>query len=99
MQFLTPLVDREVFFGNPEISGAQISPDGEQIAFIKPLNGIMSDREIFDALDLGDPWTDAGLPTLFMYLMGSRTLVIPDSWHGPMMRLKAQLEDFVTRLP
>ena len=32
----TPLIDRELFFGNPEISGAQISPDGQYIAFIKP---------------------------------------------------------------
>ena len=31
-----PLLDREVFFGNPEISGAQLSPDGKYIAFIKP---------------------------------------------------------------
>ena len=42
MQHLTPLVDREVFFGNPEISGAQISPDGQFIAFIKPWNGVMN---------------------------------------------------------
>jgi dipeptidyl aminopeptidase/acylaminoacyl peptidase len=31
-----PLLDRELFFGNPEISGAQISPDGKFIAFLKP---------------------------------------------------------------
>src|SRR5437764_12054457 len=31
-----PLVDREVFFGNPEYAGAQISPDGKYIAFVKP---------------------------------------------------------------
>jgi len=31
-----PLLDRELFFGNPEISGAQISPSGEYIAFLKP---------------------------------------------------------------
>jgi len=34
-----PLIDRELFFGDPEISGAQISPDGAYIAFIKPLKG------------------------------------------------------------
>ncbi|MEZ5307577.1 MAG: S9 family peptidase [Pyrinomonadaceae bacterium] len=33
------LVDREVFFGNPEISGAQISPDGKWITFMKPFEG------------------------------------------------------------
>ena len=31
-----PVLDRELFFGNPEITGAQISPDGQYIAFIKP---------------------------------------------------------------
>ena len=33
---LPPLIDREIIFGNPEISGAQISPDGKFISFIKP---------------------------------------------------------------
>jgi dipeptidyl aminopeptidase/acylaminoacyl peptidase len=36
---LPPLIDRELFFGDPEISGAQISPDGKFIAFIKPFKG------------------------------------------------------------
>jgi dipeptidyl aminopeptidase/acylaminoacyl peptidase len=35
---LPPLIDRELLFGNPEISGAQISPDGKYIAFLKPWN-------------------------------------------------------------
>lgn len=30
------LIDREAFFGNPEYTGAQISPDGKYISFIKP---------------------------------------------------------------
>lgn len=33
-----PLIDRELFFGDPEIAGAQISPDGKYIAFLKPFN-------------------------------------------------------------
>lgn len=37
---LPPLIDRELFFGDPEISGAQISPDGNFISFIKPFNGV-----------------------------------------------------------
>jgi dipeptidyl aminopeptidase/acylaminoacyl peptidase len=39
-----PIVDRELFFGNPEIAGSQLSPDGKFISFIKPLNGV---RNIF----------------------------------------------------
>ncbi len=34
-----PIIDRELFFGDPEIAGAQISPDGAYIAFIKPYKG------------------------------------------------------------
>jgi dipeptidyl aminopeptidase/acylaminoacyl peptidase len=33
---LPPLLDRELFFGNPEIIGAQLSPDGKYMAFLKP---------------------------------------------------------------
>jgi dipeptidyl aminopeptidase/acylaminoacyl peptidase len=33
---LPPLIDREIFFGNPEIAGAQISPNGQYLAFLKP---------------------------------------------------------------
>ncbi|HYO62619.1 MAG TPA: S9 family peptidase [Pyrinomonadaceae bacterium] len=39
---LPPLVDREIFFGNPEIAGAQISPDGKYIAFRKPYKDTMN---------------------------------------------------------
>ena len=38
-QGLPPLIDRELLFGNPEIAGAQLSPDGQYIAFLKPFNG------------------------------------------------------------
>ncbi|HVF26818.1 MAG TPA: S9 family peptidase [Pyrinomonadaceae bacterium] len=39
---LPPLIDREIFFGNPEITGAQISPDGKYIAFRKPYKDTMN---------------------------------------------------------
>jgi dipeptidyl aminopeptidase/acylaminoacyl peptidase len=39
---MPPLIDREILFGNPEISGAQISPDGKFIAFRKPYKGTMN---------------------------------------------------------
>ncbi|MEW5798469.1 MAG: S9 family peptidase [Bacteroidota bacterium] len=37
---MPPILDRELFFGDPEISNAQISPDGKWISFVKPYNGI-----------------------------------------------------------
>ena len=41
-QGLPPLIDRELLFGNPEITGAQISPDGKYLAFLKPWNGTLN---------------------------------------------------------
>ncbi len=38
----TPLIDREIFFGNPTIMGAQVSPDGRYISFIKPYDGMLN---------------------------------------------------------
>ena len=40
--YATPIIDREILFGNPVISGGQISPDGQYISFIKPLDGVMN---------------------------------------------------------
>jgi dipeptidyl aminopeptidase/acylaminoacyl peptidase len=33
---LPPLIPRDVLFGNPEKTGPQISPDGKQIAYLRP---------------------------------------------------------------
>jgi len=50
-----PLIDRELFFGDPEIAGAQISPDGAFIAFVKPFKGT---RNIW-VKKTADPFTNA----------------------------------------
>lgn len=39
---LPPLIDRHLFFGNPEIASAEISPNGEFVAFRKPYKGVMN---------------------------------------------------------
>lgn len=49
-----PVLDRELFFGDPEVSGALLSPDGQFIAFIKPYKGtrniwVKKYDEVFDA--------------------------------------------------
>ena len=56
---LPPLIDRELFFGNPEISGAQISPDGRYISFLKPYKDA---RNVW-VKGVNDPWTAAKLIT------------------------------------
>jgi len=33
---MPPLIDRELIFGNPEIAGAQLSPNGKYLSFLKP---------------------------------------------------------------
>src|SRR5665213_931983 len=34
-----PIIDRDQFFGEIQISGAQISPDGKFLSFLKPFKG------------------------------------------------------------
>ncbi len=36
------LIPRQVLFGNPEKAGPQISPDGEKISFLAPVNGVLN---------------------------------------------------------
>ncbi len=37
-----PIIDRELFFGDPAYSGAKISPDGKYISFRKQFKGVMN---------------------------------------------------------
>lgn len=39
---LPPLIDRNLFFGNPQISSAHISPSGDFVAFRKPYKDVMN---------------------------------------------------------
>ncbi len=42
LEKLPPIIDREVFFGDPEIAGGQISPDGKFISFLKPYKDVLN---------------------------------------------------------
>lgn len=75
----TPILDRQLFFGNPQIAGGQLSPDGKWISFMKPYNGIMNvwvkafDQPFEDARPLtnstrplyGYSWTEDGRYLLY----------------------------------
>jgi len=50
-----PLLDRELFFDDPEISAAQLSPNGEFITFMRPFNKV---RNIW-IKKAGAPFSDA----------------------------------------
>jgi dipeptidyl aminopeptidase/acylaminoacyl peptidase len=54
-----PLLDRELFFGNPEIAGAQLSPDGKWTAFLKP----WKDTRNVWVKRTGEPYASAKLIT------------------------------------
>jgi dipeptidyl aminopeptidase/acylaminoacyl peptidase len=41
-QSAVPLIDRQLFFRDPEIKNAQISPSGDYIAFMKPWRGVQN---------------------------------------------------------
>ncbi len=38
----TPLIPRQVLFGNPDKAGPQISPDGTRLAFLAPVDGVLN---------------------------------------------------------
>ena len=50
-----PIIDRQAFFGEIQIAGAQISPDGQYISFLKPYKGT---RNIW-VKKAGEPFTAA----------------------------------------
>lgn len=60
----TPLLDRELFFGNPEISASQLSPDGQWVSFMKAYNGIMNVwvKKFDESFDKAKPLTDSSRP-------------------------------------
>ena len=57
---LPALIDREVFFGNPEYAGAQISPDGKFISFLKPFKDVRNIwvKGVNDPFDKARPLTN-----------------------------------------
>ncbi len=56
---LPPIIDRDLIFGDPEIAGAQISPDGHYLAFLKPWH---ETRNIY-VKAVGEPFSAARLMT------------------------------------
>ncbi|MCU0707732.1 MAG: prolyl oligopeptidase family serine peptidase [Pirellula sp.] len=59
-----PLLDRQLFFGNPQISGGQLSPDGKMISFLKEYGGIMNIwvKAFDEPFEKARPLTDSQRP-------------------------------------
>lgn len=58
---LPPLIDRAVFFDDPEVSGGQVSPDGKYFTFMCPYNG---ERNVW-IRGIDEPLSAARPPTAF----------------------------------
>ena len=56
----SPLIDRELFFGNPRMANGQLSPDGAWISFVKPLDHVLNVwvKRVEDPFEAARPLTD-----------------------------------------
>ena len=78
-----PIIDRELFFGDPEIAGAQISPDGKFIAFVRPFKGTRNIwiKRTEDSFDKAKPITadtTRPIPAYFWSRDGKYILFVQD---------------------
>ena len=79
-----PLLDRELFFGNPEIAGARLSPDGQYMAFLKPWNDtrniwVKKTGEPFEAARRLTAETKRPIPAIFWSRDSRLVLYVKDN--------------------
>lgn len=80
---LPPLIDRELFFGDPEIAAARLSPDGRFIAFLKPFKGtrniwVKGVNDSFDKARAVTAETRRPIPAYFWSRDGKFILFVQD---------------------
>src|SRR6266496_921728 len=65
-----PLIDRELLFAKPDISAAQLSPDGKYLAFVKPWQGALNVwvKKTGNPASAARPLTADGKHPVFNYL-------------------------------
>jgi dipeptidyl aminopeptidase/acylaminoacyl peptidase len=83
-QGLPPLIDRELLFGNPEITAAQLSPDGKYIAFLKPWKDtrniwVKKTEDPFSSARLLTTETKRPIPAYFWTRDGKYILYVKDN--------------------
>ena len=54
-----------------------------------------TDLEIFEDLQDADPWVDARIPSLFIYLYSNKNLAIPSEWKPTMDAMRSEMEKYV----
>lgn len=82
LESLPPLVERDVFFGDPEIAGGQVSPDGRYVSFMRPYNDVMNIwvKGIDESFDQARPLTadERPVPGYFWSADGRFILYVQD---------------------
>ncbi len=79
-----PVLDRDLFFGNPEIAAAQLSPDGQYVAFLKPWSDtrniwVKKTSEPFDAARRITAETKRPIPGFFWTRDSRLVLYVKDN--------------------
>jgi dipeptidyl aminopeptidase/acylaminoacyl peptidase len=66
---LPPIIDRELFFGDPEIAGGRLSPDGNYVSFLKTYKGNLNIwvKEIDEPFDAARPMSADTTRPVFRY--------------------------------
>lgn len=79
---LPELLDRQLFFGDPEISGAQLSPDGRYVTFMRPYKDVRNIwiKDIDEDFDEARPLTadDRPVPGYFWSRDSQYVLYVQD---------------------
>ena len=95
---LPPLIPRDVLFGNPEKADPQLSPDGAQLAYLAPLDGVLNvwvgpaDDDAFRPVTRD---TDRGIRMYFWAHDGEHLLYLQDvggdeNWHLHKVHLEGE---------
>ena len=63
-------------------------PDLRSLADLDPSQSAL---ELFQSQEMGDPWMDADLPAVFMYLYSNRHLKVPPLWKSTMAQFAEEL--------
>jgi len=93
-----PLLDRALFFSDPDYSSGQISPDGAYISFVRPFNGVKNIwiKGINEPIEAARPVTSEACRPVGDYFWSgdSRYLLYFREVHGP-----EQYHLFSVRIP